>query len=96
MELTQVMPEKAAQRIYDEFRQRRSHEHPKAEGILLHEIVTALLDPEHFSTTAKPIIRPPDPEATSYAGMTLRERAQAKVLEGRPLTDAEEDAMLWG
>jgi hypothetical protein len=91
LELTQVMPEKVAQRIFGEFRNRRAHSNPKAEGILLQEIVTALLDAEHFASTAKPIHRPPDAEVMSYAGMTLKERALAKI---QPVTDAEEGAVV--
>ncbi|HEX9120365.1 MAG TPA: hypothetical protein VF840_07485 [Terriglobales bacterium] len=91
LELCQTMPEKAAQRIFGEFLNRRAHSNLKAEGILLQEIVTALLDAEHFASTAKPIHRPPDAEVMSYAGRTLKERALAKI---QPVTDAEEGAVV--
>ncbi len=91
------MPAKVAQRIFQEFRQRRAHEHPKAEGIFLQEIATAMLDAEHFRRTAKPINRPLEavPNNAAYEGMTQRQRAEAKVLAGIPLTDEEQDAMIW-
>jgi hypothetical protein len=79
LELCQMLPEQAAQEIMRRFRRRRAHSNPKAEGGPLQEIVTALLDAEHFASTAKPIHRPLDAEVMSYAGMTLKERAPAKI-----------------
>ncbi len=55
MDLEQLMPKAVAQRIFSEFRQRRSREHPQAESILFQAIVTAQLDGEHYSRTAQPI-----------------------------------------
>lgn len=94
LELTQVMPEKAAQRIFGEFRTRRAHGHPKAESILLGDIITALLDAEHFASTAKPIHRAED-GPVNYTGLTVLERARAKVLAGKVLTGEEEDAIVF-
>jgi len=93
LELSRLMPEPILQRVWEEFRTRRSHEHPRAEAILLQEIVTALVDAEHFASTSKPINRPIVPPPV-VAG-SVRQTAEAKVLAGQALTDEEEDAMLW-
>jgi hypothetical protein len=69
--------------------------HSTPESILLQEIVTAMRDAEHFARTAKPVNRPPDAEP-EYRGMAVKQWAQAKTLAGRPLTNEEEDAMLFG
>lgn len=94
LEISQIMPEAVAQRIFHEFRTRRAHGHPKAESILLGEIITALLDAEHFASTAKPIHRAED-GPVNYTGLTVVERARAKVLAGKVLTGEEEDAIVF-
>ncbi len=96
-DLEQLMPKAVAQRMFQEFRTRRAHEHPQAEGILIQEIMMAIVDAEHFSRAARPINRPLEavPNNAAYEGMTRRQRAEAKVLAGIALTDEEEDAMIW-
>ena len=93
LELAALMPEPVLQRIWEEFRTRRAHGHPRAEAILLEEIVTAVVDAEHFASTSKPINRPIVP--TPVVGGSVRQMGEAKVLAGQALTDEEEDAMLW-
>jgi hypothetical protein len=66
LNLTEVMPERVAQRILGEFRMRRASGHPFAEAFLLQQIVEAMLDAEYFPTRAKPIYgrggRAPQPQ----------------------------------
>jgi hypothetical protein len=97
LDLCQVLPEKTAQEIFAQFRKRRAHSDPRAEFTLGVEIGIALHDAEHFASTAKPVVRLSEREkVAARPGMRLKEIAEAKVMAGEPLTEDEEDAMLWG
>jgi hypothetical protein len=59
--LCQILPEKAAQEIFERFRVRRSRSDHKAEYLLVVEIGIALHDAEHYARNFKPIMaRKPD------------------------------------
>ncbi len=68
-DMQQHMPAGVALRIFQDFRVRRAHEHPQACGFLLHDMVAAMSDAEHFAKTAKPI-QGAAWEAGNYRGMT--------------------------
>jgi hypothetical protein len=90
------MPAGVAIRIFQDFRTRRAHEHPQADGMLLHDIVQAMYDVEHFAKATKPIRGAADPPMRwrRVAGMSLEEIAYTKIVAGQPLSEEEENALL--
>jgi len=93
-ELCQVLPEKAAQEVFERFRTRRARSDPKAEYLLVMDIGVALHDAEHYAQNFKPIMVPRKPEVPDCTPPSAA-KTYAKVIEGRRLTGADEDAVLF-
>jgi len=94
LELCQVLPEKAAQDVFERFRTRRSRSDPKAEYLLVMDVGVALHDAEHYAQNFKPIIAARKPEVPDRTPPSAA-NTYAKVLDGRPITGADEDAVLF-
>jgi len=94
LELCQVLPGKEAHEVFHRFRKRRSHSDPKAEYLLVMDIGVALHDAEHYARNFKPIMVPRQPEPPDRTPPSAA-KTYAKVIEGRRLTDADENAVLF-
>jgi hypothetical protein len=94
LELCQLLPEKAAEDVLDRFRTRRSRSDPKAEYLLVMDIGVALHDAKHYAQNFKPILVVRQPEAPDRTRPSAA-NTYAKVVDGRRLTDADEDAVLF-
>ncbi len=95
LELRHVLPEKDAHEVFGRFRTRRSRSDPKAEYLLVMDIGVALHDAEHYAQNFKPIIVQRKPEMPDHSPPSAA-KTYAKVIAGRPLTGADEDAVLFG
>ncbi len=94
-DLAQALPQKSAQEVFERFTRRRSRSDQKAEYLLVIEIGIALHDTDHRAGTFGPRkdvskIQAPDNTPPSAA------KTYAKVIEGLPITGADEDAVLFG
>jgi hypothetical protein len=94
LELCQVLSEKAAQEVLGRFRTRRSYSDPKAEYLLVMDIGVALHDAEHYAQNFKPVMAPRKPEVPDRTPPSAS-KTYAKVIDGRRITDADEDAVLF-
>jgi hypothetical protein len=94
VELCAELPEKAAQEVVNRFYERRAHSDPRAESKLGMEIVIALADADHFARTAQPILVEAQPIVEDHSRPSAA-NTYAKALEGRRITDADEDAVLF-
>jgi len=95
LDLRQVLPAKAAGEVIDRFRTRRSRSDPKCEYLLVMDIGVALHDAEHYAQNFKPILVERKPELPDRTPPSAA-NTYAKVIAGRPLTSADEDAVLFG
>ena len=95
-DLCQVLPKEAAQEAFGRFRKRRERSDPQAEYVLIVEITIALHDADHTAETFKPIMMPHQ-VATDVKdfGPPSAANTYAKAFAGLPLTDADEDAVLF-
>jgi hypothetical protein len=94
LDLTQVLPGNDARQVWDRFRKRRSRSDPKAEYLLVMDIGVALHDAEHNAQNFKPIMVPRRPEVPDRTPPSAA-NTYAKVVDGRPITGADEDAVLF-
>jgi len=95
LDLSQVLPGKEAHDVFGRFRTRRSRSDPKAEYLLMMDIGVALHDAEHNAQNFKPILverKPEVPDCTPPCAA----KTYAKAIDGRRLTGADEDAVLFG
>ncbi len=96
VELSQVLPAEKAREICDRFKRRNVYGDPEAEYLLAFEIVAALHDVQHESAISKPIVVHQAPKPAPDSTPSSAARTCAKVTNGEPLTDADEDAFLFG
>ncbi len=94
IELRQVLPSDKASEVFDRFRTRRSRSDPKAEYLLVMDIGIALHDTEYYAQNFKPMIVQRKPEVPDRTRPSAA-KTYAKVLNGQPLTSADEDAVLF-
>ncbi len=97
MELQGVMTKAAADEVILAFQGRRSRGDSMAERLLVQNILEALHDHALTYQTSKPIYRPAEPEAKPKRDRTPPSAAKtsAKALKGQPITDADENAVLF-
>ncbi len=97
VELCQQIPEPAAREVITRFKERRARSDDKAEQKLAAEIAIAINDARHWRATARPIIRQAEQVAEAADNQPASaNRTYAKVLQGRPLKEEDEDAVLFG
>ncbi len=97
LDVRQVLPQARADQVVDQFLQRRSRSDPAAEKLLAVELALALHDVAHNAQTFKPIMAAPNPapQAPDNSPPSAA-KTFAKAIEGKPITDADEDAVLFG
>jgi hypothetical protein len=96
-ELCQHVPEPAVREIANSFQQRRAHGDAEAVHKLAVEITVAIHDARHRRKTARPIWVPAEQVVeTADSQPASASRSYAKAAQGRPLTDEDEDAILFG
>ncbi len=86
-DIASVSNDELAAEIVARFSKRRAKSDPKAEIKLSYEIGIAISDCEHTHEIARPIYVPAPPASP--------EEAYDKVVRGKPLSDQEEDAIVF-
>jgi hypothetical protein len=91
-DLCEHLPENAAREIVTKFQERCARSDAGAEQKLTTEIAIAIADACHWRATAPPIMVPAVQEsATTDHQPASASRSYTKALEGRRLTDEDED-----
>jgi hypothetical protein len=96
LELQQELPQKAAQKVLEDFRRRRARGFPKAGLLLSMDITVAISEAEHDAQNFKPIIAERKP--TKEVADRMRPSADAthdKALACQSITSADEDAVIF-
>jgi len=95
-DLCQQVPEPAAREIATCFQQRRARGDTEAVHKLALEIAIAIDDARHWRETAHPIWVPAEQVVeTADSQPASASRSYAKAVQGRQLTDEDEDAIIF-